>query len=172
MKAVYPGTFDPITSGHLDIIVRASDIYEQLIVVVAVNGSKAPLFGTEERVAMLEKTVRTTGRNNVTVACFSSGLLVDYTENLGAGVIVRGLRAVSDFEYEFQMAQLNRHLKPSIETVFMMTSAEHLFLSSSIVKEIARLRGDISSLVPEAVLNDIQTKFAAVSADAPLLRED
>ena len=172
MIAVYPGTFDPITSGHLDIIHRAADIYDQLIVTVAANASKAPIFTTEERVAMLEKTVALTGRNNVTVSCFSDGLLVDYTENLGARVIVRGLRAVSDFEYEFQMAQLNRHLRPSIETVFMMTSAEHLFLSSSIVKEIARLQGRINGLVPDVILSDVHAKFAVASTNQPLLRDD
>jgi pantetheine-phosphate adenylyltransferase len=160
MIAVYPGTFDPITSGHLDIIVRAAALYETLYVVVAANGLKEPVFSREERVELLEKTVRAEGLKNVKVACISAGLLVDYIDNLGARVIVRGLRAVSDFEYEFQMAQLNRHLKPEIETVFMMTATEHLFLSSSIVKEIARLQGRVDGLVPEVVLNDVRAKFA------------
>jgi len=159
MIAVYPGSFDPITSGHLDIISRAAALYESLVVLVAVNSSKEPLFSYEERVALLEKTVDAEGLNNVKVACISSGLLVDYTDKLGAGVIVKGLRAVSDFEYEFQMAQLNRHLNPAIETIFMMTSTEHLFLSSSIVKEIARLQGRIDGLVPDVVLEDVRAKF-------------
>jgi pantetheine-phosphate adenylyltransferase len=163
MIAVYPGSFDPITSGHLDIIVRASKLYESLIVVVAQNGSKVPAFSVEERVMLLEKTVASEELKNVKVACFSSGLLVDYTDNLGAGVIVRGLRAVSDFEYEFQRALTNRHLRPSIETVFLMTSAEHLFLSSSIVKELARLQGRIDGLVPAAITDDVRAKFLVQS---------
>jgi pantetheine-phosphate adenylyltransferase len=162
MIAVYPGSFDPITSGHLDIIIRASKLYDSLVVLVAQNGSKAPSFTNEERVNLLEKSVAAEGLRNVKVACFSSGLLVDYTENLGAGVIVRGLRAVSDFEYEFQRALTNRHLRPSIETVFLMTSAEHLFLSSSIVKELARLQGRINGLVPDAIVEDVRAKFALV----------
>jgi pantetheine-phosphate adenylyltransferase len=172
MIAVYPGSFDPITSGHLEIIVRSSALYEKLVVLVAANAAKDPAFTVEERVSMLEKTVKEAGIYNVTVSCFSAGLLVDYTENIGAGVIVRGLRAVSDFEYEFQMAQLNRHLKPSIETVFMMTSTEHLFLSSSIVKEIARLQGRIVGLVPDIVLDDVRAKFAVPLERQALLSKD
>jgi len=159
MIAVYPGSFDPVTSGHLDIIIRASKLYDTLVVVVAENGAKEPSFTATERVNLLEKSVEAEGLQNVKVACFSSGLLVDYTDKLGAGVIVRGLRAVSDFEYEFQRALTNRFLKPSIETVFLMTNAEHLFLSSSIVKELARLQGRIDGLVPEAVLEDVRAKF-------------
>jgi pantetheine-phosphate adenylyltransferase len=159
MIAVYPGSFDPVTSGHLDIIVRAAKLYDSLIVVVAQNGAKQAAFTAEERVSLLEKSVAAQGLKNVSVACISSGLLVDYTDNLGAGVIVRGLRAVSDFEYEFQRALTNRHLRPSIETVFLMTSAEHLFLSSSIVKELARLHGKIDGLVPAAVVDDVRAKF-------------
>jgi pantetheine-phosphate adenylyltransferase len=160
MIAVYPGSFDPITSGHLDIIIRASKLYDSLVVLVAQNGSKQPAFTNEERVLLLEKSVTAENLENVTVGCFSSGLLVDYTEKLGAGVIVRGLRAVSDFEYEFQRALVNRHLNPNIETVFLMTSAEHLYLSSSIVKELARLQGCLDSMVPDAVLDDVLAKFA------------
>ncbi len=153
--AVYPGSFDPVTSGHVDIITRAAALYDELIVLVGVNSAKQPAFTHEERMALLSTVVSATRLTNVRVACFSDTLLVDYVEQLGAGVVVKGLRAVSDFEYEFQMAQLNRHLNPAIETVFMMTSSEFLFLSSSIVKEIAHLRGDITGLVPECIRDSV-----------------
>ncbi len=157
MTAVYPGSFDPVTSGHYDIITRAAGMFERLIVLVAVNSSKTPLFTAEERVRMLQDCCKPLG--NVAVETLSGRLLVDYAMEQGAEAIGKGLRAVSDFEYEFQMALLNRHLQPRVETVFLMTSAEHSYLSSSIVKEIARLGGDIRGLVPEAALPYLDGKF-------------
>ena len=156
MIAVYPGSFDPITFGHFDIIERASSRFTEVIVLVAENFSKQSAFAVEQRVAMIVEVVQSRGLQNVRVDSFSGGLLVDYAERIGAHVIIKGLRAVSDFEYEFQMALLNRHLRPEIETIFMMTRAEYSFLSSSIVREIARLGGDISGLVPECVIPAIR----------------
>ena len=146
---MYPGSFDPVTSGHMDIISRAAGLYETVIVLVAANSGKSPLFTAEERVEMLREACQ--GMPNVRVDSLMDGLLVRYADAQGAGVIVKGLRAVSDFEYEFQMALLNRRLAPQVETVFLMTSAEYSYLSSSIVKEIGRLDGDIGGLVPESV---------------------
>ena len=158
MIAVYPGSFDPVTSGHYDIITRAAGMFERLIVLVAVNSSKTPLFDAGERVEMLQACCASL--KNVSVDTLDRRLLVDYAMERGAKSIVKGLRAVSDFEYEFQMALLNRHLQPQVETVFLMTSAEHSYLSSSIVKEIARLGGDIRGLVPDAALPFLEGKFA------------
>ncbi len=152
MVAVYPGSFDPITNGHLDIIERASGMFDEVIVLVAVNSTKKNSFSVERRASMIRKAVEAAGLSNVRVDCFSNGLLVDYVEQSGARIIVKGLRAVSDFEYELQMALLNRHIRPEIETVFLMTRAEFSFLSSSIVREIARLGGDITGLVPDVVI--------------------
>ena len=158
MIAVYPGSFDPVTSGHYDIITRAAGMYERLIVLVAANSSKAPLFTAEERAGMLRTCCGPLA--NVSVDTLGRGLLVDYAMRQGAKTVVKGLRAVSDFEVEFQMALLNRRLQPQVETVFLMTSAEHSYLSSSIVKEIARLGGDIRGLVPDAALPFLDGKFA------------
>ena len=163
MIAVYPGSFDPITSGHLDIIERAASLYETLIVLVAANSAKAPAFTAKQRVEMIQASLDEKSLKNVRVDCFSEGLLVDYVRAQGARVIVKGLRAVSDFEYEYAMALLNRRLRPDIETVFMMTSGEYSFLSSSIVKEIARLGGEIEGLVPAAALPQVRAKFRAQS---------
>jgi len=146
--ALYPGSFDPATYGHLDIIQRGAETFERLIVAVGRNAGKNPLFDVEERVAMLKDCCSTWP--NVAITSFD-GMLVTFARSQGARVLLKGLRAVSDFEYEFQMALANRQLAPDIETLFMMTSAEHLYLSSSIVKEIARLGGDVSALVPEPV---------------------
>ena len=157
MIAVYPGSFDPVTSGHYDIIVRAARMFETLIVLVAANSTKSPLFTAEERVALLRQSC--VGLPNVQVEMLPPRLLVNYVVQNGAKVIVKGLRAVSDFEYEFQMALLNRHLEPNVETIFLMTAAEHSYLSSSIVKEIARLGGDIAGLVPEAVRLALEQKL-------------
>ena len=162
MIAVYPGSFDPITCGHFDIIERASSCYAELIVLVAENSSKRSAFAVEQRVAMIVQAVSERGLRNVRVDSFSGGLLVDYAERAGAHVIIKGLRAVSDFEYEFQMALLNRHLRPALETMFMMTRAEYSFLSSSIVREIARLGGDISGLAPECVVPAIRKHLSGV----------
>ena len=157
MIAVYPGSFDPVTSGHFDIICRAAGMFETLIVLVAANSSKMPLFSAEERADMVR--VSCAHLPNVRVELLPQTLLVRFVVESGAGVIVKGLRAVSDFEYEFQMALLNRHLEPKVETIFLMTAAQHAYLSSSIVKEIARLGGDISGLVPEPVQEALQRKF-------------
>ena len=157
MIAVYPGSFDPVTSGHLDVIARAAGMFETLIVLVAANSAKSPLFTAEERAELVRSSCA--GLPNVEVALLPATLLVSYVVESGAKVIVKGLRAVSDFEYEFQMALLNRHLEPGVETIFLMTAAEHAYLSSSIVKEIARLGGDITGLVPEPVQKALKTKF-------------
>ena len=148
LKAVYPGSFDPVTAGHLDVIARAARTFDELIVAVGRNSGKGPLFTVEERVEMLQEACARWP--SVRVDAFE-GMLVEYARACGAQVVVKGLRAVSDFEYEFQMALANHRLAPDIETLFMMTSAEHLYLSSSLVKEIARLGGDVSSLVPPLV---------------------
>ena len=157
MIAVYPGSFDPVTSGHYDIIARAAGMFDTVIVLVAANSSKTPLFTATERVGMLQEAC--SGLANVRVDTLADGLLVEYAVRQKAHVVVKGLRAVSDFEYEFQMALLNRHLEPGVETVFLMTSAEHSYLSSSIVKEIGRLGGDICGLVPAGVLEALRAKF-------------
>jgi pantetheine-phosphate adenylyltransferase len=157
MIAVYPGSFDPVTSGHCDIIARAAGMFETLIVLVAANSSKAPLFTADERADLLRRACE--GMDNVRVETLPPALLVDFAARHGARVIVKGLRAVSDFEYEFQMALLNRRLRPEVETIFLMTAAEHSYLSSSIVKEIARLGGDITGLVPDAVRTALEQKF-------------
>ena len=156
MIAVYPGSFDPVTSGHYDIIVRAAGMFDTLIVLVAANSAKSPLFTADERVELLRESCA--GLSNVIVEPLPTTLLVHYVNKKGAKVIVKGLRAVSDFEYEFQMALLNRHLQPEVETIFLMTAAEHSYLSSSIVKEIARLGGDITGLVPDAVRPVLEQK--------------
>jgi pantetheine-phosphate adenylyltransferase len=154
--AVYPGSFDPMTNGHLDILQRSASTFDQLIVAVGRNSSKTPLFTPEERVVLIEKSCQMLP--NVRVTLFE-GLLVNFVAEQGAGFIVKGLRAVSDFESEFQMGLANRQLAPQIETIFLMTSQEYLFLSSSIVKEVARLQGDISHFVPLPVQEALANKF-------------
>jgi pantetheine-phosphate adenylyltransferase len=158
LNAVYPGSFDPVTAGHYDIIKRAAAMYDNVTVLVAANVAKSALFGVDERVSMLKTACASL--TNVDVDRLDSGLLVDYAKANDARVIIKGLRAVSDFEYEFQMALLNRRLRPEIETVFLMAGSEHSFLSSSIVKEIGRLGGRIEGLVPDVLLPAIQSKFA------------
>jgi pantetheine-phosphate adenylyltransferase len=147
LTALCPGTFDPVTNGHLDIIGRASETFEAVIVGALENPSKQPMFTLEERVAMLKETC--SGMPGVSVVSFR-GLLVDFARAQGAGVIVKGLRAVSDYEYEIQMAQMNHRLA-GVETLFMPTSPKWSFLSSSLVKEVARLGGDVAGLVPDHV---------------------
>ena len=147
--AIYPGSFDPITNGHLDIITRGSKIYDKLIVGVLVNIDKKGLFSIEERVELIKKV--TMHLPNVEVICFN-GLLVDLARKYEAKVILKGLRAVSDFEYEMQLSQTNNALAPSITTVFLITKPEYNFISSSTVKEIAKYNGDISKFVPECVV--------------------
>jgi len=147
-KAVYPGSFDPITYGHLDVIRRAAAVFDELNVAVVHNPNKNPLFSLSERVELIRAC--TSDLPNVTVSQFE-GLLVKYVEEQGAQVIVKGLRAVSDFEYEFQMALMNRKQNPHIETLFMMTSGRYSYLSSSLVKEVLRLGGCVRELVPPLV---------------------
>jgi pantetheine-phosphate adenylyltransferase len=155
--ALCPGTFDPVTNGHLDIIGRASRRFDQLVVGVLDNPSKAPLFGVEERVAMLKAV--TADLDGVEVASFS-GLLVDFAESRGIGTIVKGLRAVSDFDYELQMAQMNHRLR-GVETFFMSTDPNWSYLSSSLVREVAGFGGDVSSLVPEVVVARLAEKLGS-----------
>ncbi|EAF7098357.1 pantetheine-phosphate adenylyltransferase [Listeria monocytogenes] len=154
--AVIPGTFDPITNGHLDIIERAAKIFDVLYVSVLNNSSKKPLFTIEERMEIIRQV--TAHLPNVQVES-ASGLTVDYAATRGATAIVRGLRAVSDFEYEMQIASMNRTLNADIETFFVMTNTKYSFLSSSMVKEVAQYQGDISELVPEIVNEQVQAKF-------------
>lgn len=154
--AIYPGTFDPITNGHVDLIQRGLRIFDEVIVAIAENPKKAPLFTVEERVKMAEEAVKDLG--DVKVESFD-GLLVDYAKKKGARAVIRGLRAVSDFEYELQMALMNRRLDQEIETVFMMPSEEYSYLTSSIVKEVASLKGSTKGLVPESVEKEFRKKF-------------
>ncbi len=154
-RALVPGSFDPVTNGHLDIIARAARMFETVLVAVAPNSSKTPLFTLDERVEMIQKACA--HLPNVSVDAFE-GLLVEYAVKHGASVIVKGLRAVSDFEYELQMAMMNRRLNSAVETVFLMTEAEHSYLSSSIVKEIARLGGSVEGLVPSHVETRLRQK--------------
>ncbi|MRR54927.1 MAG: pantetheine-phosphate adenylyltransferase [Deltaproteobacteria bacterium] len=154
--AVYPGSFDPITFGHLDIINRALKIFDEVIIAVAHNEQKKPLFTVEERVDMIKSVMKDNTR--ATVDTFD-GLLVDYARSCKAQAIVRGLRAISDFEYELQMAQINRGISREVETVFLMTSVFYSFLSSSIVKEVYSLKGPIDGLVPPLVKKALDAKF-------------
>ena len=156
--AICPGSFDPVTLGHLDIITRASKLFDKVIVVVMSNAAKSPLFTQIERVELLQKAVAEAGITNVTVDCYD-GLLADYARMRQATAIVKGLRAMSDFEYEFQMALTNRKMYPAAETVFLTTAAENLYLSSSLVKQVARLDGDISDFVPSCILPEIKEKL-------------
>jgi len=156
-RAVYPGSFDPVTNGHLDVIERASRLFDEVVVAVAVNSAKTGLFSYEERVELLKAALE--GFQNVRVTYFE-GLLVEFAQSSGAQVIVRGLRAISDFEFEFQMALMNRKLESRIETMFLMPKEEYTYLSSRIVKEIARLGGNVGSFVPERVGRALARKFA------------
>lgn len=150
--AICPGSFDPVTYGHLDIIARASNMFYKVIVVVAGNSAKRCSFTPEERVEMINKCIK--DLPNVTVTHYE-GLLADYAAEVGATAIIKGLRAMSDFEYEFQMALTNKKLNPNVETLFLTTAAENMYLSSSMVKQIAFMDGDISSFVPEVIKQDI-----------------
>lgn len=154
--AVYPGSFDPITNGHLDIIKRSSRIYDKVVVGVLNNSAKTPLFTSDERVEMIKEVTK--GLDNVEVDSFG-GLLVDFAKSKEATVIVKGLRTVADFEYEFQMALLNKALNPEYETVFMMTDSKYLYISSSMVRELAGFRGDLTGLVPAEIINKIKQKY-------------
>lgn len=157
MKAVYPGSFDPATNGHLDILTRAARVFDTVLVTVARNPAKTPLFTMDERMAMLQ--VATAGLPNIEVHSFD-GLLIEFVQAHGAQVIVKGLRAMSDFENEFQMALMNKKLEPTVETMFMMTANAHSYLSSSVVKELARLGGCVTGLVPDVVEEQLKIRFA------------
>jgi pantetheine-phosphate adenylyltransferase len=154
--AIYPGTFDPITNGHIDIIARAAKLHHRVIVAVAVNNTKTPLFSLDERVVLTQAV--TTEFSNVSVMGFST-LLVEFAKQQGANVILRGLRAVSDFEYEFQLAGMNRRLSPDLETLFLTPAEQYEFISSTMIREIARLKGDVSSFVPPIVVKALTEKF-------------
>ncbi len=154
--AVYPGTFDPITNGHIDVIFRASNIFDKVIVAVSTHPKKSPLFTLKERVTLIEEVTK--NHANVLVESFS-GLLVDYAESRNACAIIRGLRAVSDFEYETQMALVNRKISSGIVTIFMVPNERYTYLNSTIVKEVAGLGGDVSSFLPHAVLGELKKKF-------------
>ena len=155
-RAIYPGSFDPVTNGHLDVIERARKLFDEVVVAVAHNDEKQPLFPLKERLDLLRKTA---GKiDNVRIAEFK-GLLVEFARAEKAGAVIRGLRAVSDFEFEFQMALMNRKLDADVETIFLMPKEEYTYLSSRLVKEIARLGGDVSSFVPACVVNALSRKF-------------
>ena len=155
-RAIYPGSFDPVTFGHIDIIKRSSQIVDELIVGVLNNKAKTPLFSVEERVKMLCKV--TEEMENVKIVPFE-GLLIDFASKMDANVIIRGLRAVTDFEYELQMSQTNHKLNPNIETLFLTTNLEYSYLSSSTVKEIASFGGDITQFVPELIVEKVTEKI-------------
>ena len=155
-RGINPGSFDPVTFGHLDIIERASGIVDELVVAVLINSAKKSLFSVSERVKMLSEMLE--GHDNIKVESFD-GLLVDYARSKNASIIVRGLRAVTDFEYELQIAQMNRTIYGEIDTIFLTTSLEYAYLSSSIVKEVASYGGDISHFVPESIIPKIYEKF-------------
>ncbi len=156
--ALYPGTFDPITNGHIDLVVRAAPLFETIIVGVAESPSKGPGFTLKDRIELAR--VGLANVPNVEVRGFSS-LLAHFVKDVGAGVLLRGLRAVSDFEYEFQLASMNRHLIPEVETLFLTPAEKYGFISSSLVREIARLGGDVSDFVPPAVLAALKRKWGA-----------
>ncbi|MBM4175988.1 MAG: pantetheine-phosphate adenylyltransferase [Ignavibacteria bacterium] len=154
---IYPGTFDPITLGHLDVIQRAASLFDRIIVSVLVNASKAPLFTKEERMEMIKEAVA--DYKHVEVDEFD-GLLVEYAKRKNAVAIIRGLRAISDFEYEFQMALMNRKISDGITTVFLMPHEKYTYLNSTIVRELARLHADVSEFVPKCVINRLNNKFS------------
>ena len=154
--AVYPGTFDPITNGHIDLVARAARVFSKVVVAIAESPHKKPLLSLDERILLSRSEL--SGVDNVEVLGFSN-LLVEFVQQIGAGVLIRGLRAVSDFEYEFQLASMNRHLAPNVETLFLTPDEEYSFISSSLVKEIARLDGDVSEFVSDAVRQAMRCRF-------------
>jgi pantetheine-phosphate adenylyltransferase len=155
--AVYPGTFDPITNGHLSIVNRALKVFDKIIIAILHNPNKVPLFSIEERIRMIEKVLR--GVSNIEVDTFD-GLLVDYVVKKGSNVILRGLRALSDFEYEFQLALMNRKLNRNVQSIFLMTDYKWFYTSSTIIKEAASLGGDIGGLVPQIVYEALKEKYS------------
>ena len=155
--AVYPGSFDPVTNGHLDVINRASKLFDTLVVAVAINAAKKPLFNAEERVALVKRACDEMGLTNVRVEYFQ-GLLHEEVRKLNANAIIRGLRAVSDFEWEFQMALMNRELDENCETLFLMPSPKYSFVSSTMIKEVAMLDGEVSKFVPEFIAEELRSR--------------
>ena len=160
-KAVYPGSFDPVTLGHLDIITRAAKVVDEFVIGVLVNSKKSPLFSMEERIEMLKET--TAHLPNVSVQAFE-GMTIDFARQNGANVIIRGLRAITDFESEMQIAQINHSLDNNIDTMFFTTSLEYAFLSSTVVKEVAYYNSDISKFVPKAVEEKVKSKFNNINS--------
>lgn len=155
-KVIYPGTFDPVTNGHVDVIKRASELFDSVVVTIAVNASKTPLFSTEERLEMLKESLK--DFKNVKIDSFN-GLVVEHAKQVNAIGIIRGLRAISDFEYEFQMALMNRKLDSDITTVFLMPHEKYTYLNSSLIRNLAELKADISEFVPKPVLLALSKKF-------------
>ncbi|HUY81884.1 MAG TPA: pantetheine-phosphate adenylyltransferase [Acidobacteriaceae bacterium] len=153
VKAIYPGSFDPVTNGHLDLIARGARIVDHLVVAILLNSSKSPLFSVEERVEMLTEGVA--GLGNVSIATFD-GLLVDFAHEQGAQAVLRGIRAISDYEYELQMALMNRRLAPEMETIFLMSDGNYSFVSSRLVKEVFELGGSVEGLVPKFVIERLK----------------
>lgn len=158
-RVVYPGSFDPVTYGHLDIIERAAHVFDELVVAVFVNPSKDPLFTRQEREELLREAVTMLSDNNIEIDSFC-GLTMDYVKSQQASAIIRGLRAVSDFEGEFQMASMNKQLNGDIETIFFMTDTKYAFLSSSVIKEVAQFGGNVNDLVPDCVNKALQKKYS------------
>ena len=156
ITAIYPGTFDPVTNGHLDIIERASKLFDKVIITIAVNSSKKPLFSKDERLDMIKNVTKKF--KNVSVDVFD-GLLVSYAKKKKASVIIRGLRAISDFDYEFQIALTNRKLEPEVNTIFLMPSEKYSFLNSSLVRELASFKADVKQFVPDYVFKKLKEKY-------------
>lgn len=154
--ALYPGTFDPVTNGHLDVIHRASHIFDKVVVGIARNRSKGPLFSTEERLALVQENIQ--GNGKVEAVIFDS-LTVEFAREIGAIALVRGIRAVSDFEFEFQLTQMNRHLAKHLETIFLMPNEEYFFISSRLIKQVAAYDGDVSALAPPNVVRALKERL-------------